>query len=270
MSTGTINPDTRATGAPARTTPMGRMTALARAELTLLARNKGVLFTALIVPLVLPFSVYSTAKDSFADSGFSVGELLLPAAIGFSLLFAVYSAVTNVFVVRREELVLKRLRTGELRDPEVLAGAALPSVLIGLLQCVVVSVAFALLFDLGAPKAVYLTVLGVILGLLLAAAFGAVTASVSRTAESAQVMSLPLVIVSMIGSGMTVPLSVFPDRLASICELLPFSPAITLVRGGLTGELSAYETLGALATGVAWVVIAVFAVRRWFRWEPRR
>lgn len=269
MSTRTINIDGRAAGAPARTTSVGRMTALGRAELTLLGRNKGMLFTAMIVPLVLPFSVYSTAKDKLSGTGLSLGEMLLPAAIGFALLFAVYAAATNVFVVRREELVLKRLRTGELRDAEILAGAALPSLLIGIAQSVVVSVAFILLFDQGAPKAAHLMVLGVLLGVALAAACGAVTASLSRTAESSQVMSLPLVIVSMICSGMTVPLSVFPDRLASIFELLPFSPAITLVRGGLTGELSAYETLGAVATGVAWLLIAVFAVQRWFRWEPR-
>jgi ABC-2 type transport system permease protein len=74
----------------------------------------------------------------------------------------------------------------------------------------------------------------------------------------------------MIGSGITVPTEVLPDRLASVCALLPLSPAIRLVRGGWTGHLSAYEALGATATALAWAVVAVFAVRRWFRWEPRR
>jgi ABC-2 type transport system permease protein len=76
--------------------------------------------------------------------------------------------------------------------------------------------------------------------------------------------------VSMIGSGMFAPLELFPDRVASVLELLPLTPVVTLVRGGWTGDLSAYEALGALATAMAWILIAVFAVRRWFRWEPRR
>jgi ABC-2 type transport system permease protein len=81
---------------------------------------------------------------------------------------------------------------------------------------------------------------------------------------------MPLLLVSMIGSGMFVPLELLPDRVASFCELLPLTPVVTLVRGGWAGNLSGYEALGALATAMAWILIAVFAVRRWFRWEPRR
>ncbi|NBE53917.1 ABC transporter permease [Streptomyces boluensis] len=252
------------------TTSAGRLAALGRAELTLLGRSKGMLVTALIVPLLLPLSVAQTLKeDMLAKAGVTMGTSMLAAGVGFAMLFAVYSALTNIFVARREELVLKRLRTGELRDREILAGTALPAALIGVVQCVVVAFGCMAMVDLEAPKALHLTVLGVLLGIVLMVALAAVTAAFSRTAESAQVSSLPLMFVSMIGSGMTVPLEVFPDKLASVLELLPASPAIRLVRGGWTGDLTAYEALGAVATAVAWVVIAVFAVQRWFRWEPR-
>ncbi|MET9989793.1 ABC transporter permease [Streptomyces mutabilis] len=255
----------------AATTPTSRMTALARAELTLLGRNKGTVFAALFVPLVLPFSVHSASQEmDLAEAGLTPGLLVLPAAIGFSLLFAVYSALVGVFVVRREELVLKRLRTGELRDVEILSGSAMPAVLSGLVQSLVLAVGCAVLLDLSAPSAPHLAVLGLLLGLVMCAALAAVTASFTRTGESAQVTPLPFTFVSMIGSGMFVPLDFFPDQVASVCELLPLTPVVTLVRGGWTGDLSAYETLGALATAVAWTVVAVFAVRRWFRWEPRR
>ncbi|MEV7796106.1 ABC transporter permease [Streptomyces sp. NPDC087512] len=257
------------TRAPA-TTPLGRMTALARAELTLLRRNKGTLVAALFVPLALPFSTRTAAEEmDLAGAGLDVGTLVLPAAIGFSLIFAVYSALVGVFVVRREELVLKRLRTGELRDAEILGGAAMPAVLIGLVQCLLLTAGCFVLLDLSAPSAPHLAVAGLLLGLVMCAGLAAATASFTRTGESAQVTPMPLMLVSMIGSGVIVPLELMPDRLASLCELLPLSPVITLVRGGWTGDLSAYEALGALATAVAWTVLAVFAVRRWFRWEPR-
>ncbi|CAM5227009.1 ABC transporter permease [Streptomyces hirsutus] len=255
----------------AASTPMGRMRSLARAELTLLGRSKGMLFAALFVPLVLPLSLYSAAGEMNLDEvGLSIGAMILPGAIGFSLLFAVYSALVGVFVTRREELVLKRLRTGELRDAEILCGASLPSVATGLVQSLVLAVGCALLLDVAAPQAVHLSVLGLLLGLVLCAALAAVTSGFTRTTESAQVTAMPVVMVSMLGSGMAVPLEVLPDRLASFCELLPLTPAVTLLRGGFTGNLSVSETLFAVVTGVAWVLLAVFAVRRWFRWEPRR
>ncbi|MGW4021173.1 ABC transporter permease [Streptomyces sp. NPDC005009] len=252
------------------TTPVSRMASLARAEMTLLGRSKGTLVAALFVPLVLPLSVRSAAEEmDLAEAGLTPGAVVLPAAVGFSLLFAVYSALVGVFVVRREELVLKRLRTGELRDAEILGGSALPSVLTGLVQCLVLTVACAVLLDMSAPSAPHLAVLGLLLGLVMCAALAAVTAGFTRTGESAQVTPMPLMIVSMLGSGMFVPLELLPDRVASVCELLPLTPVVTLVRGGWTGDLSAAEALGALVTAVAWTLLAVFAVRRWFRWEPR-
>ncbi|AWW38791.1 MULTISPECIES: ABC transporter permease [Streptomyces] len=253
------------------TTVTARMSALARAELTLLGRSRATIVTAVLVPLLLPLSVRPALDGmDLADAGLTVGTVILPAAVGFSLLFAVYASLTSAYVVRREELVLKRLRTGELHDREILVATALPATAIGLTQCVVFAVGGAVLLDLGAPRAAHLAVLGVLLGLVLCAALAAVTAAFTRTAESAQVTSLPLLFVSMLGSGVTIPLEVLPDRVASVCELLPLTPAITLVRGAWTGDLSGYEALGAVTTALAWIVLAVFAVRRWFRWEPRR
>jgi ABC-2 type transport system permease protein len=247
------------------------MAALARAELTLLGRTKATLFAAVFVPLVLPLSLRSTVDQMDLDgSGLSVGAIILPASIGFSLLFAVYSSLVSVYAARREELVLKRLRTGELRDSEILVGAALPSAAIGLLQCLVLTIACVVLLDVGAPQAPHLAVLGLLSGFVMWPALAAVVSSFSKSVEGAQVAAMPLMMVSMLGSGTFFPLELMPDRLASVCELLPLTPVITLIRGGWTGDLSAYDTLGAVATAVAWTVIAVFAVRRWFRWEPRR
>lgn len=205
-----------------------------------------------------------------AGSGLSVGTVILPSAVGFSLLFAVYSSLVSVYAARREELVLKRLRTGELRDAEILTGAAVPSVLIGLVQCLVLTAACAALMDVEAPEAPLLSVLGLLLGLAMWPVLAAITASFSRSVEGAQVAAMPLLLVSMVGSGTVVPFEVMPDRLATFCELLPLSPVITLIRGGWAGNLSTYETLGAVATALAWIVLSVFAVQKWFRWEPRR
>lgn len=253
------------------TTSAGRLRALARAELTLLGRSKGVLFTALFVPLVMPLSIRASMKQvDLAGAGLSLGATVLSSTIGFSLLFAVYSSLVSVYAARREELVLKRLRTGELRDAEILAGAALPAVAIGLLQCVVLAVACAVALDAGTPQAPQLVVLGLLLGIPLCVVLAALTTVASRSVESAQVAAMPMLLVTMLGSGAFVPLQVMPDALAALCKLLPLTSTITLVRGGWGGGLSGGDATQALVIAVAWIVVAVFAVRRWFRWEPRR
>ena len=253
------------------TTSAGRLKALARAEFTLLGRSKGVLFTAVFVPLVLPFSVSrSVPEDDLAGAGLNIGTVMVSAAIAFSLLFAVYSSLVSVYAARREELVLKRLRTGELRDLEILAGAAVPSVVIGLVQSAAVSVVCAAVLDAGTPEAPHLVLLGVLLGIPLCVALAAYTTVFSRSVESAQVAAMPMLLVSMVGSGAVVPLEVLPDKMAAVCELLPLTSALTLVRGGWSGTLPGGEAVKAIVVAVVWILLAVFAVQKRFRWEPRR
>ncbi|WP_353943712.1 ABC transporter permease [Streptomyces sp. HUAS MG91] len=255
----------------ATTTSAGRLASLARAEFTLIGRSKGVLFTAVFVPLVLPLSLSrSLDKGNLKDAGLNLGTVMISSAIAFSLLFAVYSALVSVYASRREELVLKRLRTGELRDLEILAGAAVPSVVIGLVQCAAVAAVCTVALDAGAPDAPQLVLLGVLLGIPLCVALAALTTVFSRSVESAQVAAMPMLLVSMIGSGAAVPLEMLPDRVAAVCEFLPLTSALTLVRGGWSGTLSGGEALKAVAVAVAWIGIAVFAVQKRFRWEPRR
>jgi ABC-2 type transport system permease protein len=271
MSTVTTTPAGRGWTGPAGTTPAGRLRAPARAELTLLGRNRNVVVTALLVPLTLPFSVRPAVDQmDLKGEGLTVGAVMLTAAIGFSLLFAVYSALVSAFVARREELVLKRLRTGEPGDSEILAGTALPSVCLGFVQSLLLAAACAPLLDAGAPEAPQLALLGLLFGIALCVGPAAVTAGFTRTAESSQVTALPVLFLSMLGSGIIIPDQLLPDRMAKVCQFLPLSPAIRLISGGWTGGLSTGATLAALATAVAWTVVAVFAVRRWFRWEPRR
>ena len=160
MSGGTVTRSSPGSVRGPVTTPVSRMAALARAELTLLGRSKATIIAAVLVPLGLPFSLRPVVDDmNVEDSGLSVGLVLLPAAIGFSLLFGVYSALTGIYTARREELVLKRLRTGELRDAEVVAGSALPVFAMGLVQCVVLAVGCTAFLDVPAPEAPHLAVL---------------------------------------------------------------------------------------------------------------
>ncbi|MEV6649949.1 ABC transporter permease [Streptomyces sp. NPDC051219] len=249
----------------------GRLSALARAELTLLGRSRVTLFSALVLPAAMTFAISSSVEEmDLEDTGLTVGTVLLPGAIGFAMLFAVYGGLVGVFVARREELVLKRLRTGEVHDHEIMVGASLPLVLIGLAQCVVLAVGCSVVLDVAAPRAPHLILAGLASGTVMLVALAAATAAFTKTAEAAQLTTMPLLVVSMACSGMVVPLELVPEQIASVCELLPLTAVVELVRSGWTGGDGTYETLGSFLTAVAWTVIAVFAVRRWFRWEPRR
>ncbi|MGW1379267.1 ABC transporter permease [Streptomyces sp. NPDC002446] len=259
-------------GAGGATSVAGRLLALARAELTLLGRSKLMIYSGVFAPLLISYSMKAFFGKQLdpQETGMSMGALLLPACIGMALLMAVYNNLVGVYVARREDLVLKRLRTGELADWEILVGAALPAVLIMLAQCVLYVVGGGLALHVGMPKAPHLVVAGVVIGVVTLAGLAALTARVSKSAEAAQLTPTPLFMVSLVGSGMFFPLTSLPDRFAQVLELLPLSPVMGLLRAGWTGGADPGETVKLLVIGLVWSGIAVFAGLRWFRWEPRR
>ncbi|MFJ4837723.1 ABC transporter permease [Streptomyces sp. NPDC088746] len=258
------------TTAPARSGSAARLAALGRAELTLLLRSRAALVTALLVPAVTAFSMRGMVKGlDLGGTGLSIATVLLPGSLGLALIFSVYSNLVGVYVTRRESLVLKRLRTGEVRDWEIFAGGALPALMLALVQCVLLIVGLTVVLDAPAPAAPHLVVLGLLVGVAMLVAASALTAAVTRTAESAQLTFLPFWLVSMVGSGMFVPRGVLPGVAGDISAWLPFSPVMDLLQGGWTGGLGGVDQLRLLLAALAWTGVAALGVRQWFRWGPR-
>ncbi|WP_443081147.1 ABC transporter permease [Streptomyces sp. PmtA] len=259
------------TGAGAGTTAAGRLGALGRAELTLLVRNRTALFVALLMPVAMVGALRGTLGGmDLAGAGLSIEEALVTGGVGMVLILVVYLNPTSAFVARREELVLKRLRTGEVSDTEILAGTALPAAALALAQSVLVVVAGVAILGADGPRRPELLAAGLLLGTVVMTALAAATSAITRTVESAQITTLPLFMVSAGGSGLFIPLDVLPDRVASVCELLPMTGVMRLVEAGVSGGADAGQLTGAALNALAWTLISVFAVRRWFRWEPRR
>ncbi|MDL5206010.1 ABC transporter permease [Streptomyces sp. ALI-76-A] len=246
------------------------LTALGRAELTLLARNKTNLFTVLFVPVLLTVALkpMMTATGQ-ADAGREAGATLISMSLGIVLVMAVYNTLTPVYATRRDELLLKRLRTGEVSDVVILLGAAVPMALTGLAQCLLLALGISFVADVPAPRAPHLAVLGVLLGIVVMTAMAAATSAMAKTSESAQVAIIPGMIVFLMGSGMLFPLEVMPEAVQAVCTWLPLTPVIELIQTGWNGESTAGEAGVNLLIASIWSALSVLAVKRWFRWEPR-
>ncbi|WP_303656876.1 ABC transporter permease [Streptantibioticus ferralitis] len=248
-----------------------RLAALGRAEATLLWRNRSAAFTALCMPLFMVWALRpAIAHMHLGKVGMTASAVSITGGIGITLVFVVYSGLVPAYVTRREELVLKRLRTGEPTDLEILAGTALPAVTVALAQCVVMIAAGSALLHVPAPRRPELFLLGLVLGIPLMVALAAASSALARTTEVAQLTAMPLSFISLFGSGLFTPLEVLPHTLADVCRLLPLTPVVDLVRTGWLGGADAARVVRDLVTAFAWTGLAVFAVRRWFRWEPRR
>lgn len=252
-----------------------RTAALARWNVVLLTRNRLALFYAALMPLV-PLALLLTGERGSP----SVGASAMTTVFLVLALFPVYYNVLSQFVSRRDELVLKRLRTGESRDGELLASVALPGALSALVLSVAV-VPIAAAFGQSPPLNPVLYVVLSLVTVAMFTAFAFWTAAWTRSAEAAQLTSLPIILVASAGPlTNTIPDMSEPLRVA--LSLTPGAAMSDLVRIGWFGldgpdatetTLTASETwlpaVRPLLVMVGWTGVAVGLARRSMRWEPR-
>jgi ABC-2 type transport system permease protein len=255
-----------------------RVAAVARAELLLLRRNPMALVTVALMPAVMVLLFRASVPAEPAGRG--VGPSLLTSLIGATLLLVVYYNLVGALVARREELVLKRLRAGELGDGEILAGVVMPAVAIAWGQLAVGAVAAALAVGLPRPVNPVLVLLALTGGTATFALLAVASTALTRTVQLAELTTTPLLVASLTLSGLLFPLEQLPAPLQDLARILPLTPVVDLLRLGLAGTAPDGTALGAAATwrpgmvaaGVlaAWVAVGCCLSRRYFRWEPRR
>lgn len=252
-------------------TTLSRTLSLGRSNWTLMVRNRTTMIYAFALPL-FPLALLFTADRTGGDVNAGV------AAVGTTLVMALtfpgYYNLLSMFVTRRDELVLKRLRTGEVRDPELLVSMALPGAAI-VLAVAVISVPVALAAGLEAPLNPVLLLLAVLLSIVTFAAFALWTAAWTRNAEAAQLTSGPVILLAFLGFMKPV----FPEELHRWVDLLPGAAVNDLLRVAWFGQdtagasLTFLDTWGAAGQPVlvllAWTAFAVALARRSLRWEPR-
>lgn len=245
-----------------------RTVGLTWANTLLLIRNRTTLGYALVLPL-LPMGLLFTAQRGDTDRGMVV----VTACLLMALLFPVYYNFLSVLVTRRDELVLKRLRTGETRDPELLLSMALPGVAVTfVVSMVLLGAGMYLGLPVPANPALYLLlVLG---GCGVFAALAVWTAAWTQNAEAAQITSMPVIVLATAG----MMKQAFPPDWQRFVDLTPGAALLNLVRTSWHGQgphgpvdfVTSWSAAGRpLLALLGWVVLAAWLAKRSLRWEPR-
>jgi len=248
---------------------------LTRWNAVLLSRNRLAFVYAVVMPL-LPLLLLFTGERGDV----SVGAGAVTTTFIVAGLFPVFYNVLAQFVSRRDELVLKRMRTGETQDAEMLASIALPGVLWALvMSAIAVPVASALDQPLPVNPVLYAAM--AVMAVIMFTAFAYWTAAWTRSAEAAQLTSMPIIILTSIGP-FTASIPDMSERLRDILSLTPGAAISDLVRVGWFGldgpgatdsTLTFAETWGQAAEPLiviaVWTSLAIWLARRSMRWEPR-
>lgn len=229
---------------------------IARSEWRLIFRNKTVLLSATLMPLAFA-GFFLLQNDDSVNAAVALQSIILTM---FSLM-TVYLTVTLTAVSRRQDLYLKRLRSGESSDAAIFTGLVLPPAMLCLAQVIVV---FAGLFALGVPlpEQPWWIVVAAIGSILSSLAVGVATAAITTNATAAQMTTVPYFLL-LLGTVFATP---FVDH--RLMDLTPGGAVVTLVR--LAYELPTAGSSWGAAVGLAlWTYLGIYLARRHFRWEPR-
>ncbi|WP_291479973.1 ABC transporter permease [Corynebacterium sp.] len=282
MSTATASSSdvtaTRSGGSPVR-----RFAALARAETLQFLRNKTLLVNAIVVPIGAATAMFFIISGDDEASRIDASAMAMEFFLVFALMFVQFYTVLSMVTTRRDEGVLKRLRTGEARDVEILSASSFPGAVLTVLFTVVMSV---LLMVFGAPGPVNVVpiIVAVLLGLVVVSGLALVTSGFTKNPEAAQITSLPVMLLLFASMGNF--RQIFPEAVDDVVARTPFALIFDLTQYGWAGntmtDRMAEGGAAPLASGevfgetwqmmlilVAWAAVCVWAGARYVRWDVR-
>lgn len=259
----------------------GRYLALAMSEIRQYLRNKTLLFMAIVFPigvgLLMQFmGAAEQPVDARVRTAISMEVFFL-----ITLMFVQFYSVLSMTTTRRDERVLKRLRTGEARDAEILAALATPGAIMSLLLTTLMS-GILVLYTGNVPRVGILLFVVIVLGIVVSTGLALLTSSITANAEAAQMTSLPVMVLAMLSQS---PLrSALPDQVqdplartpfALLGDLTfiewtgqPFAAGAATTGSGLTATLA--TAAGPVALLLVWGVTLMWAAIRYMKWETNR
>ncbi|MFD6400215.1 ABC transporter permease [Nocardia sp. NPDC060249] len=253
--------------------------ALAEAEWLQFRRNKTLVYMATLFPIGIPLVTFLVARKD-AEPTTAMAAVAFELLALNVLLFVQYYSVLSMVTTRRSEGVLKRLRTGEATDWQIQLAPSVPGAIMTLACTTVVA---AVVYGTGTPAPInpLLIVLALVVGTVLFSLLALATSAYTKNAEAAQITSLPVMMVAVLGLASL--REVLPERLAQAADWTPFAAVSDLISLGTAGKLSAVaESDAALsfadsvtasgrpfATLALWTALALVLTRKSFRWDDR-
>jgi ABC-2 type transport system permease protein len=238
-----------------------------RAEQLLYWRSRESAVFTFIFPLLLFVLLGSVYSGHIY--GVPASQALLAALLAYGCAMVAFAGLAITLVLRREQGLLKRLRSTPLPPVTYLAAVLASTLVVFALETVALFLLGRAVFGTPFPARVGSLALLVVLGALCFAALGIALSGLIRSGEgSSAVVNLILLPMAFL-TGAFGPTHHYPRFLRAIGDVLPLkylvdlSNAVYLHKHAFWSQGTAIAVL--LAWGVGGLAVAIFK----FRWEPR-
>lgn len=155
----------------------------------------------------------------------------IPAQVGF-IIYQVTLTVASIGLARERELgTLEQLLVIPLRRVELVIGKAIPALVIGALNSLVMLAVAVFVFRVPLRGSLPLLFILTLLFIATEIGYGILISGIARTQQQAILFVFVLAMVDMTFSGYMVRIKNLPGALQAIAQLVPFRHYLTIIRG---------------------------------------
>ncbi len=250
-----------------RRNPRGIFVHQLRSEQLVFWRSREAAFFIFLFPLLLFLLLGSVYTKRIY--GVPAAEALLAGLIGYGCANTAFAGLAIQLVIRRENGILKRLRSTPLPPATYVAALLVSTLVVFALQTLALFLLGRVFYGTPFPPEWGSFVATIVIGAAVFAALGTATASVIRSAEGSSAVVNFILLPMAFVSGAFGPTVHYPAFLRAIGDVLPLKYFIDLVNAVYLHGHGVWTQPQALAVLAAWGAAGlVFTIFK-FQWEPR-
>jgi ABC-2 type transport system permease protein len=238
-----------------------------RAEQKLYWRSRESAVFTFIFPLLLFVLLGSVYSGHYY--GKPASQVLLAALLAYGCAMVAFAGLAITLVIRREEGILKRLRSTPLPPTTFIATLLVSTLIVFALETVALFLLGRAVFGTPFPSRVGSIVLLIALGSLCFAALGVGLSGLIRSAEGSSAVVNLIVLPMAFLSGAFGPTVHYPHVLRAIGAVLPLTYLVDLANTVYLHGDPVWSDPTAIGVLAAWGVVGLVAAILRFRWEPR-
>jgi ABC-2 type transport system permease protein len=226
---------------------------------------------AAVFIFIFPLLLYALLASVYSDDidGLPAADVLLAGLFGYGAANTAFAGLAIIIVTRREDSLLKRVRSTPLPPSTYLAAVLLSTLVVFALQSVALLALGSLAFGAKMPENALGFAGAIVLGVACFAGMGLGAAALIRSAEGVSAVVNVVVLPMAFLSGAFGPADNLPAFLEVVADVLPLTYFLDLVDGVYLDGDSLLADPTALAVVTAWGVAGVLVAVRWFGWVPR-
>jgi ABC-2 type transport system permease protein len=217
-----------------------------------------------VMLFVLLGAIYSGTYE-----GRPISEYLVVGLLGYGVANTALGGLAITLVLRREQGLLKRVRSTPLPASAFLAATLASTLVVFAIQAATIVALGRLVYGARLPPEPLSLVVALLFGALAFAGMGLGLASLVRSQEGVSPIVNVIVLPMAFLSGGFGPRTQLPETLQAVAEVLPLTYLIDLVSAIYLDASSIWEHPGQLAVVALWGAAGLAVAVRRFRWHPR-